>query len=361
MPYPPSKISGAPPLAARAPRPDHRSWSLAMNLVPKKLRAALGAGLLSMAGLSAAPAAHAMDIKLGHVLAPSHSWNKAAEGFAAEVKEKTAGRVNFVLFPSGQLGNEKTMLEGLQIGSQGAAIIGSGSLQPIEPKFGVVELPYTWTSARQAYKAYDGELGQALARLAEKKNLVIISWWENGFRHLTNNRGPINTPADLAGLKTRVTPDKMRLDTFTALGANPAPLAFGELYSALQQKVFDAQENPLSIIYTSSFFEVQKYLSLTGHVWGPASLIISRPVWNRISPEDRKIVQEAADKWRDAQRKMISDSDQQYIAQLKEKGMQVNEVDKKAFADAVAPVWKTYSAVYGPDIMGLVQKYREAR
>ncbi|BDC28606.1 Extracytoplasmic solute receptor protein yiaO [Bordetella parapertussis] len=171
--------------------------------------------LFAAAGLAlaVAPAAHALDIKLGHVLAPSHSWNKAAEGFAAEVKEKTAGRVNFILFPSGQLGNEKTMLEGLQIGSQGAAIIGSGSLQPIEPKFGIVELPYTWTTSQQAYKAYDGELGAALAKLAEKKNLVIVSWWENGFRHLTNNRGPVNTPADLNGLKTRVTPDKMRLDT----------------------------------------------------------------------------------------------------------------------------------------------------
>lgn len=328
-----------------------------MTFATRKLSSLLGAALLAAAPF----AAHAVDIKLGHVLAPSHSWNKAAEGFAAEVKEKTNGRVNFVLFPSGQLGNEKTMLEGLQIGSQGAAIIGSGSLQPIEPKFGVVELPYTWSASQQAYKAYDGELGEALAKLADKKNLTIISWWENGFRHVTNNRGPVNKPADLAGLKTRVTPDKMRLDTFTALGANPAPLAFGELYSALQQKVFDAQENPLSIIYTSSFFEVQKYLSLTGHVWGPASLIISKPVWNRISADDKKVVQAAADKWRDAQRKMISDGDQQFVAQLKDKGMQVNEVDKAAFAAAVEPVWKTYSVTYGPELMALVQKYREAK
>jgi TRAP-type C4-dicarboxylate transport system substrate-binding protein len=153
----------------------------------------------------------------------------------------------------------------------------------------------------------------------------------------------------------------MRLDTFTALGANPAPLAFGELYSALQQKVFDAQENPLSIIYTSSFFEVQKYLSLTGHVWGPANLIVSKPIWNRLSAEDKQVVQAAADKWRDAQRKMISDGDQQFIAQLKDKGMQVNEVDKAAFAAAVDPVWKTYSAAYGPELMALVQKYREAK
>lgn len=311
--------------------------------------------------LTALPAAHALDIKLGHVLAPSHSWHKAAEGFSAEVKEKTAGRVNFILFPSGQLGNEKTMAEGLQIGSQGAAIIGSGSLQPLDARFGVVELPYTWTSQVQAYKAYDGELGEALDKIAAAKNLVILSWWENGYRHITNNRGPINTPADLKGLKIRVTPDKMRLDTFTLLGASPAPLAFGELYSALQQKVFDAQENPLSIIYTSSFFEVQKYLSLTGHVWSPASLVVSKSVWNQFSADDRKVVKAAADHWRDEQRRMISEGDAQYLGQLREKGMQVNEVNKTAFANEIAPVWKTYEATFGPELMGLVKKYREAK
>jgi tripartite ATP-independent transporter DctP family solute receptor len=312
---------------------------------------------LSLTALSA----YALDIKLGHVLASSHSWHKAAEGFTAEVRDKTAGRVNFILFPSGQLGNEKTMVEGMQIGSQGAAVIGSGSLQPVDPRFGVVELPYTWTSAAQAYRAYDAELGAALEKIADGKNLVIVSWWENGYRHITNNRGPITTPADLKGLKTRVTPDKMRLETFTLLGANPAPLAFGELYSALQQKVFDAQENPLSIIYTSSFYEVQKFLSLTGHVWSPASLVIAKSVWNGISADDRKVVKAAADRWRDEQRRMIAEGDTQYLALLKEKGMQVNEVDKTPFVAAVAPVWKSYEATFGPELINLVKKYRETK
>jgi len=328
-----------------------------MQLPSRKLSTLLTA--LGLA-LIAAPAAQAVDIKLGHVLAASHSWHKAAEGFAAEVKDKTAGRVNFILFPSSQLGNEKTMVEGMQIGSQGAAIIGSGSLQPVDARFGVVELPYSWNTAAQAYKAYDGELGAALEKIGDAKGLVLLSWWENGYRHITNTRGPINAPADLKGLKTRVTPDKMRLDTFIALGANPAPLAFGELYSALQQKVFDAQENPLSIIYTSSFFEVQKYLSLTGHVWSPANLVISKATWGRISADDRKVVKAAADHWRDQQRRMIAESDAQFIAQLKEKGMQINEVDKAPFAAAVAPIWKTYEVTYGPELMGLLKKYREA-
>jgi len=238
-------------------------------------------------------------------------------------------------------------------------VIGTGSLQPFDPKFGVVEMPYAWQSQQHAYRALDGDLGKALEKLADSKNLVIVSWWENGFRHITNNRGPIRTPEDLKGMKIRVTPDKVRLDTFTALGASPAPLAFGELYSALQQGVFDAQENPLSIIYTSSFFEVQKFVSLSGHVWGAASLIVSKPVWNRISADDRKLVQAAAAKWRDAQRKMVQDSEAEMIANLKAKGMAVNEVDKAAFEKAVQPVWKAYEPVLGSELLGLVRKYRD--
>ena len=321
-------------------------------------RAASAAGICLTAFCSATANAQ-VEIKLGHVLAPSHSWHKAAEGFAADVKQQTGNRVNIVLFPSGQLGNEKTMLEGMQIGSIHAGVIGTGSLQPFDPKFGVVEMPYAWQSQQHAYRALDGDLGKALEKLADSKNLVIVSWWENGFRHITNNRGPIRTPEDLKGMKIRVTPDKVRLDTFTALGASPAPLAFGELYSALQQGVFDAQENPLSIIYTSSFFEVQKFVSLSGHVWGAASLIVSKPVWNRISADDRKLVQAAAAKWRDAQRKMVQDSEAETIANLKAKGMAVNEVDKAAFEKAVQPVWKAYEPVLGSELLGLVRKYRD--
>jgi tripartite ATP-independent transporter DctP family solute receptor len=222
------------------------------------------------------PAAAQMEIKLGHVLGESHSWHVAAAGFAREVAEKTGGRVKINVYPSSQLGSEKDMIEGLQIGSQQAGLIGSGSFQPIEPKLGIVELPYAWPTREHAYRAFDGELGAALAKLLDAKNIVTLAWWENGFRHITTKGDPVRTPADLKGLKIRVTPDKMRLDTFRALGAEPAPLAFGELYSALQQGVFQAQENPLAIIYSSSFFEVQKSTSLTGHVWGAACLVSRR-------------------------------------------------------------------------------------
>ncbi|MGC3873677.1 DctP family TRAP transporter solute-binding subunit [Halomonas sp. GXIMD04776] len=314
----------------------------------------------ALAGLAVfAGNAHALDIKLGHVLAPTHNWHVAAEGFAEDVSETTEGRVNFKIFPSGQLGNEKTMVEGMQIGSVPAGIIGCGSFQPLDPKFGIVELPYSWADRQNAYAAYDGELGDRLESLAAQYNMKILAWWENGFRHVTNNRGPIEAPEDLEGLKIRVTPDKMRLDTFNALGASPAPLSFGELYSALQQGVFDAQENPLSIIYASSFYEVQDYVSLTGHVWAPACLTVSSSTWNRLSEDDQAKVQELANTWRDKQREMTQQDDQNMIEKLEAEGMQVNEVDTAPFNEKVQSVWEEYEPVFGSELMGLVKRYRQ--
>src|SRR5699024_10656088 len=143
------------------------------------------------------------------------------------------------------------------------------------------------------------------------------------------------------------------------LGAQPAPLAFGELYSALQQGVFDAQENPLAIIWSSSFFDVQKYVSLTQHVWGAATLVLSKPVWDKLSPEDQQIVEAAGKEWGDKQREMVAASDAEMIANLKGKGMEFNDVDKAAFEEAVQPVWKDNADVFGPDLMALMDRYRK--
>ncbi|UTW12035.1 TRAP transporter substrate-binding protein [Marinobacterium rhizophilum] len=303
----------------------------------------------------------ALELKLANVLPESHNWNVAARGFADEVKAQTENRVSIKLFANGQLGSENTLVEGLQIGSIHAGIIGCGSFQPVDPKFGIVELPYSWPNRQAAYAAYDGELGEQLEGLAEAHNFKILSWWENGYRHITNNRAPIHTPEDLQGLKIRVTPDKMRLDAFAGMGASPAPLAFGELYSALQQGVFDAQENPLSIINSSSFYEVQKYVSLTGHVWSPACLTVSNYSWNRLSAEDQQIVQDLADKWRDTQRELTQKDDAELIAKLEAAGMQVNEVDTAPFSAQVQDIWTQYESVFGADLVGLVKRYSSAQ
>lgn len=319
-------------------------------------------GMLALCLAAAAPvAALAGDvtIRLGHVLPESHSWHIAATGFAKDVAERTEGRVEIEVFPSGQLGSEKEVIEGLQFGSVQAGLIGSGSFQGIEPRMGIIEMPYAWESREQAFAALDGDLGTALADMLGQKGIKVIGWWENGFRNITNNTRPVVEPADMAGLKIRVTPDKVRLATFEGLGAEPAPLSFGELYSALQQGVFDAQENPLAIIYSASFFEVQKYVSLSEHIWGAATLTVSNATWNKLSPEDQAIVTEAATEWGAKQREMVAEANAELVAQLEAKGMEFNEVNKTAFIEAVAPIWESQKDVYGEDLLAILDNYRK--
>jgi tripartite ATP-independent transporter DctP family solute receptor len=307
--------------------------------------------------LAAFPASAQTTIKIGHVLNQDHSWNVCLVGFAEEVKAATEGRIVIEVFPGSQLGNEKDMIEGLSLQTLDGGLIGGGSFQSVEPKFGIEALPYAWPTHQSAYNALDGELGAILLTLLEKQGIIGLSWWENGFRHLTNNVRPIEKPEDLKGLKIRVTPDKMRLDTFKALGASPMPINFGELYTALQQGVVDGQENPYAIIYSNSFFEVQKYLSPTGHIWGSALLCVNSSVWNRLSEQDRATVLKIASKWRDEQRKQTMEQEKEFLAKLGEKGMQIATVDKAAFQGAVQGVWAEYENVFGKELMDLVRKY----
>ena len=303
------------------------------------------------------PSFAAVEIKIGHVLTTDSAWHVNLEGFAKEVAEKTEGRVVFKIYPGSQLGNEKDLIEGLMLQTIDGGLIGGGSFQSIDPRFGVEALPYAWKDHQTAYKAMDGEIGKFLLGILESKGIKGISWWENGFRHITNNKRPIVVPKDMEGLKIRVTPDKMRLDTFKALGASPIPINFGELYTALQQGVVDAQENPLGIIYANAFYEVQKYLSLSGHTWGSALLCFNSSAWKRIPDRDKPVVEAIANKWRDRERQQIINEESDMLAKLKEKGMKVNEVDKEAFKAAVQPVWKDYESVFGKDLMELVRKY----
>ena len=330
---------------------------LGISKISRGLAATMIAGIVGLSVHSAALAE--TTIRIGHVLADTHSWHKASTDFAKDVAEKTEGRVKIEVFPSGQLGTEKDVIEGMQIGTIQGGLVGSGSFQFVEPKFGIIEMPYAWTSREQAFAALDGKLGTTLADLLRPKGIEVLAWWENGFRHITNNKHPIVKPDDLAGIKIRVTPDKVRLATFERLGAQPAPLAFGELYSALQQGVFDAQENPLSIIDASSFYEVQKYVSMTGHIWGAACLTVSSMTWAQVSPEDQAIVKEAAVKWGNAQRQMVADNEVALIEKLKSKGMEFNEVDKTAFVEALKPVWDSEKDVFGPELLGVMDSYRK--
>lgn len=322
----------------------------------KKLALVLSFALAATA-LFAASGFAATTIKIGHVLNTDHSWHKNLAGFANDVKKETEGRVTIQLYPSGQLGNEKDMVEGLTFGTVDGGLIGGGSFQSIDPKFGIEALPYAWPTHEAAYKAFDGKLGKYLFDLLGKKGIVGLAWWENGFRHITNNKKPVVKPEDLKGLKLRVTPDKMRLDTFKLLGAAPMAINFGELYSALQQGVVDGQENPYAIIYSNAFNEVQKYLSKSGHIWGSAVLCVNSDVWNKLSAKDKETVRKLAQKWCAAQRKETVKEENEFLDKLKAKGMKVNDVDKAAFQKAVQPVWKSYESTFGKELMDMVHEY----
>lgn len=300
-----------------------------------------------------------VEIKIGHVLNSDHAWHTNLEGFAEDVKETTEGRVVVKLYSGAQLGNEKDMIEGLTLQTIDGGLIGGGSFQSIDPKFGIEALPYAWEDHQAAYEAMDGEIGDMLLGILDSNGIKGIAWWENGFRHITNSQQPIKVPADIEGMKIRVTPDKMRLDTFNTLGASPMPIDFGELYTALQQGVVDAQENPLAIIYSSAFYEVQDYLSLSGHIWGSALLCVNSSVWNSMSEEDQSIVEELAMEWGEKERQQIQQQEKDFLKMLEEKGMKINEVDKAAFKEAVQPVWQKYESVFGNELMDLVRKYGE--
>lgn len=316
----------------------------------KKLLSTLAA-VLCLTAFFAQAAVAAQTIKVGHVLNTDHSWHICLEGWAKDVKEQTSGRVEIKIFPSSQLGSEKDMAEGLRMGTVDAGLIGGSSFQNLDPKFGIEELPYAFASHEAAYKVFDGFVGDELFKILDKKGIKGLSWWENGFRHISNNKRSIQTPDDLKGVKIRVTPNKMRLDTFKTIGASPMPIAFGELYSALQQGVVDAQENPLSIFYSNAFFEVQKYVSLTQHIWGSALLSVNQRVWKKVSKEDQEVIQKLAHVWRDKQREMVQQSDKDMVEKIRAKGVTVNDVDTKPFRDAVAQVWTDFEPVFGKELM----------
>ncbi|MEN6412915.1 MAG: DctP family TRAP transporter solute-binding subunit [Veillonellales bacterium] len=296
-------------------------------------------------------------LKVGHPLAADHPWTVCLEGMAKDVKEATNGEVEIQVFPSSQLGSELDVANGLKMGTIEMGLFGTASLNPLDKRMAIEELPYAWPKRENAYAALDGELGEALNKIMEKQGIIGLSWWEAGYRQTTNSKKPINSVEDFRGLKIRVPNNDMRIDTFKLLGAEPTPISFAEVFTALQQGAVDGQENPLITIQSSKLYEVQKYLTLTNHIWGSGYLAISKQAWDELSPEQQKIVKEKAQIWRDKERQMIKDGEAKSVDELKKSGMQVTEPNFQEFKDAEKPVWDKYEAIFGKDLMDLVKKY----
>lgn len=289
-------------------------------------------------------------LKLGHGAQATHPLQLTSERFAAEVKEKTGGRVEIQVYPNIQLGEERDMVEGLQLGTVDFVITSSGPTVSFVPETGVVDLPFLFTSSEHAYKVLDGEIGQSLLAKFEPKGIIGLSFMENGWRSISSNK-KINTPSDLEGLKVRTMQNKVHMSAFAALGASPLPMAWGEVYTSLQQGVIDGQENPPVILATNAIWEVQDYYALTRHFYTPYLFLMSKSTTGKISDDDLNIIKEAARNATSYQRQLMREQESGYIETLRKNGMEVYDVDRSLFQAATKSVYDEYRSVYGGELI----------
>ncbi|WP_232834285.1 TRAP transporter substrate-binding protein [Rhodoferax ferrireducens] len=282
-----------------------------------------------------------------HGAAPTHPTHLAAMQFAKRVEQRTDGQIKFDIFPAGQLGGENEALQKIRLGAIAMGTTAPSNLIKYEKAFAVVIMPYLFDSYEHAHRVLDGPAMSWLAPLAEKQGFVILSNWEWGFRHVTNNQRPINQPEDMRGLKIRVPPVVQLEDTMKALDAQISKIAFKELYMALSQGVVDGQENPLHVIYYNKLYEVQKHLALTQHVYHNQLHLISVKSWAMLTPEQQKIVREESKAAGDGMSKGMIAEEDELIAKMVNAGVKVTRPDLKAFRAKVEPAVKEITAYAG--------------
>lgn len=311
-------------------------------------------------GLGVVAATQAQTVlKIGYATSLQSHYGVGSTVFCEEVEKGTQGRYKCQHFPNSALGGEREQIEAVQLGTQDLVNTSTGPLGNFVPEVKIVDIPFLFRDYDHARKVMDGPIGQDLLKKMAAKGLIGLAWTENGFRHMTNSKRPIVQASDAAGLKMRTMENKVHMDGYKTFGILPTPMPFPELFTALQQGTVDGQENPIPVILSSKFSQVQKHLSLTGHVYSPAVLILSPAVWNKLSEADKKVFVEAAKKGAAAQRKKVNDDENNGIAQLKADGMQVVEkVDGESFRKAVAPAYAQYAKEFGADKIAAIQAVR---
>ena len=293
-----------------------------------------------------------------------HPLEQGAAKFSELVAAKSGGKMKVNVFAGGTLGGDAANVSALQGGTIEVVMLNSGILASQVKDFEVYDFPFMFANAKEADAVVDGPFGQKLhAKLADK-NIIGLAYTELGFRNITNSKRPINTVEDIAGLKLRVIPNAINVDWVKALGANPTPLAFPEVYAALEQKAIDGQENPLSVILANKFFEVQKHLALTSHQYNPQSIIFSKKVWDTLSPAEQKILQDAASEAAKHQRQVNRDAVASQLDALKKAGMQVTEfsaAEQAKLSDKLKPVIDKLGAAISATVAELQAELAKVR
>jgi tripartite ATP-independent transporter DctP family solute receptor len=315
-------------------------------------KASLLAATLALAGAASAQTV----LKFGYAVSKDSHYGVGTGVFCADIEKNTQGRYKCQEFPNGSLGGEREMIEAVQLGTLDLVTTSSGPLGNFVPEVKIFDIPFLFRDYDHARKVLDGKIGQDILQKFQSKGLVGLVWGENGFRHMTNSKRPIKTPQDASGLKMRTMENKVHMEGYKAFGILPTPMAFTELFTALQQGTVDGQENPIPVILAAKFAQVQKHLSLTGHVYSPATIIMNPGVYNKLSDADKKVFLEAAKAGAAAMRKRVNDDEARGIALLRKEGVEVIEkVDGDAFRKAIAPAYAGYAKEFGADNIRAIQ------
>jgi tripartite ATP-independent transporter DctP family solute receptor len=300
--------------------------------------------LIGAASVFGAPAfvgaASPMRITFGHGAAPGNPRSVAAEKFAELVKEKSGGALEVTVAGSAQLGDDAAMLTSLRTGSLAISANSQGTTSALVPELAAFGLPFLFADSASGIKVLTGSVGDQLKPKFDAIGVVPIGWWDNGIRHITNSRRPIQVPDDLKGLKIRTPSDPATIDIFQALGAATAQIAFAELYVALQQGVVDGQENPLTNIASSKLYEVNKFISLSAHKWECTPVLMSKMAWNRLDKKGQEVVMAAMAEASALQLGLVNAATDELLAQFKANpAVVINEVDRAAFRKQTASVF----------------------
>lgn len=310
--------------------------------------------LALLGGTLLASAAHAQKtIKIGYAVSRDSHYGAGADAFCAEIEKRTAARYKCSQAPNATLGNEREMVESAQIGSLDVAFVSSGTVGNFVPDIRVLDVPFLFRDYAHARATLDGDIGKKLLAQFPAKGLIAMVWGENGFRQLTTTRREINKPADLVNVKLRTMENRVHMDSFRALGALPTPMAWPEVYTALQQGTIDGQENPLPILVTAKLWQVQKHLALTSHIYSPTLMLASPAMWSGLSAEDKASFLAAAKVGADAQRARVTREDQSAIGQAEKEGMKVTRPDIAEFRAAMVPAFKSFEAQFGPALKAI--------
>ena len=306
---------------------------------------------LAIAGTANAAEFDDMDpvtLRLAHVVNEKDGFHIAALKFEELVEARTEGKVDIEIYPNASLGDERTLLEGMQIGTVDMGVITNGPVANFVEEMAVFELPFLFPSNEAAYEVLDGPIGQELLDKLSEVNLKGLAYAERGFRNLTNSERPINAPSDLDGLRVRVMENPVYTDTFRELGANATPMAWTEALTAMQQGTIDGQENPVNVIHSFKLYETQNYMTLTRHTYAPAIFVMGMPVWDKLPDPAQSVIAGAAQEAAEHERQINAEMKADQMNALREAGMQINDSpDLSAFREAVAPVYEKYGEQFG--------------